>query len=116
VSKASRTIALFCSRVVFGIFNSWGCGVRMIDTWGNRNTMWAPNGLACAAFIKESSMKFANANQFLRKSGSTLVRTWGARPVPLPRLVMERAAGPSASLLAAFVTGNPAFVIYFRLW
>ncbi len=32
--------------------------------------------------IKESRMKFANVTKFDRKSGRTLRRTWGTRPVP----------------------------------
>jgi hypothetical protein len=38
---------------------------------------------ACAAFIKESRMEFVNARKLDRKSGCTLVRTWGA-PVRFP--------------------------------
>jgi hypothetical protein len=37
---------------------------------------------ACAAFIKESRMKFVNAGELNRKSGCTLGRTWGTRPEP----------------------------------
>jgi hypothetical protein len=41
----------------------------------------APPTDACAAFIKESRMKFINAREFDRKSGCTLLRTWGTRPI-----------------------------------
>jgi len=41
----------------------------------------APPTDACAAFIKESRMKFVNAREFDRKSGCTLRRTWGTRPI-----------------------------------
>jgi hypothetical protein len=37
---------------------------------------------ACAAFIKESRMKFVNARDLYRKPGCTLERTWGTRPEP----------------------------------
>ena len=37
----------------------------------------APDRFACAAFCKESRMKFARATKLHRKSG----RTWGTRPV-----------------------------------
>ena len=40
----------------------------------------APPTDACAAFIEESRMKFANARELDRKSGCTLERTWGTRP------------------------------------
>src|SRR5450631_163882 len=40
----------------------------------------APPTGACAAFIKESRMKFVNAWELDRKSGCTLGRTWGTRP------------------------------------
>jgi hypothetical protein len=40
----------------------------------------APNTIACAAFSKESRMKFANANKLDRKSGG---RTW--RRICLPK-------------------------------
>jgi hypothetical protein len=46
----------------------------------------APPTDACAAFIKESRMKFVNARKLDRKSGCTLRRTWGIRPVPTPLL------------------------------
>jgi hypothetical protein len=36
---------------------------------------------ACAAFIKESRMEFVNARKLDRKSGCTLVRAWGTRPI-----------------------------------
>jgi hypothetical protein len=42
----------------------------------------APPTAACAAFIKESRMGYANANKHNRKSGGTLGRTWGTRPEP----------------------------------
>jgi hypothetical protein len=42
----------------------------------------APTTDACAAFIKESRMKFVNAREFHRKSGCTLGRKWGTRPQP----------------------------------
>jgi len=42
----------------------------------------APPTDACAAFIKESRMQFINARKLDRKSGCTLVRTWGTRPEP----------------------------------
>jgi hypothetical protein len=42
----------------------------------------APPTDACAAFIKESRMKFVNARQLDRKSGCTLRRTGGTRPEP----------------------------------
>ena len=38
----------------------------------------APNRFGCAAFSKESRMKFINAKKLHRKSGGT----WGTRPVP----------------------------------
>jgi hypothetical protein len=41
----------------------------------------APPTDACAAFIKESRMKFVNARELDRKSGCTLGRTWGTRPI-----------------------------------
>jgi hypothetical protein len=41
----------------------------------------APPTDACAAFIKESRMKFVNARELDRKSGCTPWRTWGTRPV-----------------------------------
>src|SRR5271155_2783226 len=40
----------------------------------------APQTGACAAFIKESRMKFVNARELDRKFGCTLGRTWGTRP------------------------------------
>jgi hypothetical protein len=40
----------------------------------------APPTDACAAFIKESRMKFVNARELDRKSGCTLGRTRGTRP------------------------------------
>jgi hypothetical protein len=40
----------------------------------------APPTSACAAFIKESRMRFADANQLDRKSGVRLGRTWATRP------------------------------------
>jgi hypothetical protein len=40
----------------------------------------APPTGACAAFIRESRMKFVNARELDRKSGCTLGRTWGTRP------------------------------------
>ena len=43
----------------------------------------APPTDACAAFIKESRMKFVNARELDRKSGCTLRRTWGTRPISL---------------------------------
>src|SRR5450631_3394203 len=49
----------------------------------------APPTDACAAFIKESRMEFANARKLNRKSGCTphgkpgqVGRTWGTRPEP----------------------------------
>jgi len=42
----------------------------------------APPTDACAAFIKESRMKFVNARELDRKSACTLGRTWGTRPEP----------------------------------
>jgi hypothetical protein len=42
----------------------------------------APPTGACAAFIKESRMKFVNAKELDRKSGCTPGRTWGTRPEP----------------------------------
>ena len=42
----------------------------------------APPRAACAAFIKESRMRCVNASKLDRKSGGTLWRTWGTRPVP----------------------------------
>jgi hypothetical protein len=42
----------------------------------------APPTDACAAFIKESRMEFADARRLNRKSGCTLGRTWGTRPEP----------------------------------
>jgi hypothetical protein len=42
----------------------------------------APPTDACAAFIKESRMKFVSARKLDRKSGCTLGRTWGTRPIP----------------------------------
>jgi hypothetical protein len=42
----------------------------------------APPTGACAAFIKESRMKFVNARELDRKSGCTLGRTWDTRPEP----------------------------------
>jgi hypothetical protein len=42
----------------------------------------APPRAACAAFIKESRMKYANARKLDRKSGGALWRTWGTRPSP----------------------------------
>ena len=41
----------------------------------------APVKTACAAFSKESRMRFTNANKLHRKSGGT----WGARPVSKTR-------------------------------
>jgi hypothetical protein len=40
----------------------------------------APPKDACAAFIKESRIKFVNARELDRKSGCTLRRTCGTRP------------------------------------
>jgi hypothetical protein len=45
VSKALRTIALFCTGIVFGMINFWGC-VRMVGRLGNRNTVWR-RGVHC---------------------------------------------------------------------
>jgi hypothetical protein len=45
----------------------------------------APPTDACAAFIKESRMKFVSARKLDRKSGCTLGRTWGTRPIPSTR-------------------------------
>jgi hypothetical protein len=42
----------------------------------------APPTGACAAFIKESRMKFVNARDLDRKSECMLGRTWGTRPEP----------------------------------
>jgi len=52
----------------------------------------APPTDACAAFIKESRMKFANARELDRKSGCTLERTWGTRPGKRGLVVCSRAA------------------------
>jgi hypothetical protein len=50
----------------------------------------APPTDACAAFIKESRMKSVNAIKLDRKSGCTLVPTWGTRPIFLrPRRDIE---------------------------
>jgi hypothetical protein len=41
----------------------------------------APPTSECAAFVKESRMKFASARRLDRKSGCTPRRTWGTRPI-----------------------------------
>jgi hypothetical protein len=60
----------------------WSGCARSFSAHGPDFLHGAPPTAACAAFINESRMKFANANKFFRKSGCTLVRTWGTRPVP----------------------------------
>jgi hypothetical protein len=53
----------------------------------------APPTDACAAFIKESRMKFVNARELDRKSGCTLGRTWGTRPEPSTLVGLDMAKG-----------------------
>jgi hypothetical protein len=53
----------------------------------------APRTDACAAFIKESRMEFANARKLDRKSGCTLRRTWGTRPKPSTVVTGRRSDG-----------------------
>jgi hypothetical protein len=48
----------------------------------------APPTSACAAFIKESRMEFANANKVYRKSGGSPTIAFAIRPEnPLPRWI-----------------------------
>jgi hypothetical protein len=58
----------------------------------------APSTTACAAFSKESRMKFANANELHRKSGGRLDQVQGARVVnvAVKRLGKSRRTIPSA--------------------
>ena len=59
---------------------SWGCARQfrpMVPDFLHE----APPTDACAAFIEESRMKFANARKPDRKSGCTPGRTWGTRPI-----------------------------------
>jgi hypothetical protein len=45
----------------------------------------APDITACAAFIKESRMKFANANKLHRKSGRSIEGEGSGATWPVPR-------------------------------
>jgi hypothetical protein len=59
---------------------SWGCA-HLFRPMVPDFLHAAPPTDACAAFIKESRMKFINAIKLDRKSGWTLGRTWGTRPI-----------------------------------
>jgi len=52
---------------------------------------WLHPATACAAFSKESRMKFANATKLHRKSGGT----WGTRPGEWALLMAPRALRPN---------------------
>ena len=59
----------------------WGFARLIQPTYAEANRIsctWLHPTAACAAFSKESRMKFTSANELHRKSGGT----WGTRPVP----------------------------------
>jgi len=69
----------------------------------------APPTKACAAFIKESRMEYVNARELNRKSGCTLVRTWGTRPEERGFVLCSNfhaADGPAANATAPASRGK----------
>src|SRR5258707_12699683 len=71
----------------------------------------APPTDACAAFIKESRMKFVNARKLDRKSGCTLGRTGAPVQGSRLRCLLKVGRNYSKSYVGRYITGRMEFLV-----
>jgi hypothetical protein len=76
----------------------------------------APPTSACAAFIKESRMEFANANKVCRKSGGSPPNVFSSGPSLLrgrPSDHLDQVVEPEMSSEGGFDLAGVEFVVFF---